>query len=105
PLAAPRCHPPVPHLRIHPGELDSGRTTGEKTIFIRMNPVPGSPGVALEDRLSRPIEEAKIRRRNSLPGLGHTLAEFVNRDDVPERSIHRIELGLVTRLEETVGQH
>src|SRR5262249_60894650 len=92
---------PVAHLGVHPGELDAGLPSREETVMVRLDRVPRAGSVAGEDRRDDRLERLAIASRDA----GGDLQELVDRGDVPQRRIDRVELELLATIGKSVRQH
>src|SRR5262249_16744861 len=95
-LARTRGDDPVPHPRIHPGELDTRLTGSQETVRIFLDPVTRAltmePHDLLEHR-KQLLEEPIVVCRGVIGA---------DRLDIPERCIHRVVLGLLACVGESV---
>ncbi len=104
-LADPGRDDPVSHLRVHPGQLDAGLPRGEQAVGVGLDPISRPARVARQDRLDRALEARHGRPRRRPAGRGHGLEVIVDRDDVPERRVDRVVLGLGALVGKKIWQH
>ena len=54
-------HDPVPHLGVHPGELDAGRAGGEQAVGVHPNAVARALGVTVENLEDGALQASRRR--------------------------------------------
>ncbi len=95
---------PVAHLGIHPGELHAGNPCPQQAIGVHPDVVAGAGGITFYDGVHRREQAVPLGRRKPPARLPPLLQELVHGDHVPERRVHRVELGGVAGLHEPVRE-
>ena len=104
-LADPRCHHPVAHLGVHPGQLDARHACRQQSVGVAADAEARPPRVSLEDGAHGTSQAVPlVLRHGARPAAGGGQV-VVHRHDVPQRRVHAVVLGAVALLHEPVRQH
>src|SRR5207245_11387961 len=104
-LADPRCYDPVAHLGLHPGERYPRLAGRQKTVLVEPDPVTGAVRVAVHDGPDGVLEPSGLRNLRLGTARSRGAQKLAYRDHEPERRVHRVVLGGLAALGETVREH
>jgi len=104
-LADSRCDHTIANSRVHPRQLLARHAGSQQCVIVHPDPEARACAVTAHDRQHRSLERHASRRSNRQPVRARGTKQFVDGDYVPERPIHRVELGCLSDVRKTVWQH